>query len=142
MTPTLMGRIQTRFFLLFTVGLLWTALIVPVLPKGGATVIELYIVAIIALVVAAVVGIAWEFLYHLIQQYRWEKDWPILLGLLVGIPESITTFLVVDAIVIGGPALVGFFIHFLTTWLVVWLVANGPMRVIFLRWRYRGGRIV
>ena len=27
-------------------------------------------------------------------------------------------------------------------WFVVWLVANGPMRVPFLRWRFRGGRLV
>ena len=32
--------------------------------------------------------------------------------------------------------------HFAVVWVVVWLVANGPMRVPFLRWRFRGGRLV
>ncbi len=28
-------------------------------------------------------------LYHLGQQFRWEKDWPILFGLLTSIPEAL-----------------------------------------------------
>lgn len=142
MTPTLSGRIQTRFFLLFTVGLLWTALVVPLLPRSGAPIGFVYQATIIALVVVALVGILWELLYHLIQQYRWEKDWPILLGLLVGIPEGIVAFPIVDFIVLDGPAPLTFFLHFATTWIVVWIVANGPLRVLLLRWRYRGGRIL
>lgn len=35
-----------------------------------------------------VLGFVWEFLYHLLQQFRWEKDWPVLFALLVGIPEG------------------------------------------------------
>ena len=35
-----------------------------------------------------------------------------------------------------------FAVHFGAVWLAVWLVANGPMRVPFLRWRFRGGRLV
>jgi hypothetical protein len=35
-----------------------------------------------------------------------------------------------------------FAVHFGVVWVAVWLVANGPMRVPFLRWRFRGGRLV
>ena len=35
-----------------------------------------------------------------------------------------------------------FLVQFLTTWLLVWLVANGPMRVPFVHWRFRGGRLI
>jgi hypothetical protein len=34
-----------------------------------------------------------------------------------------------------------FCLQFLAVWIVVWLVANGPMRVPFIRWRFRGGRL-
>ena len=33
-----------------------------------------------------------------------------------------------------------FLIQFILVWLAVWLVANGPMRVPFIRWRFHGGR--
>ncbi|MEM9613363.1 MAG: hypothetical protein AAF962_25725 [Actinomycetota bacterium] len=142
MTPTLLGRIQSRLFLLGTVGLLWTILVVPVLPKFGASIGEVYGVTISALVIVAFFGIGWEFLYHLIQQYRWEKDWPILYGLITGIPEGILTWLIVAVSFNPTPSGVTFFLHFASTWIVVWLVANGPFRVFLLRWRFRGGRIV
>jgi hypothetical protein len=140
MTPTLAGRIQTRLVLLATVGLVWTLLIVPILPRGGASISEAYRATVLALVLVALFGIGWELLYHAVQQYRWEKDWPILLALLVGIPESVPVFLVVDASF--GPPPATFFLHFATTWVVIWLTAIGPMRVVVLRWRYSGGRVL
>jgi hypothetical protein len=140
MTPTLLGRIQTRFLLLGTVGLLWTLIVVPFLPKGGASIGATYQATIVALIVVAVVGVGWELIYHGIQQYRWEKDWPILLGLLVAVPEGLLAFLIVDAILAPSP--LTFFLHFFSTWIVVWLFANGPLRIFLLRWRFNGGRII
>ena len=35
-----------------------------------------------------------------------------------------------------------FLVQFLTTWILVWVVVNGPMRVPFIRWRFRGERLV
>jgi hypothetical protein len=140
MTPTLSGRIQTRFLLLATVGVLWTLLVVPLLPKGDASIGATYRATFLALIVVAIVGIGWELIYHGIQQYRWEKDWPILLGLLVAIPEGLLAFLIVDGLV--SPSPLTFFLHFVTTWIVVWLVANGPLRIFLLRWRFNGGRIL
>ena len=98
-----------------------------------------------ALLLVAVVGVGWELLYHGLQQFRWEKDWPTLFGLLTGVPEGIVVYVLLSA---GVPWDVGeipgtaFIVHFATTWLVIWLVANGPMRVVLIRWRFRGGRIL
>ncbi len=150
MTPSLVGRIQTRLFLLFTVGLAWTIVVTPILPRGAAlpgesTAGELYGTTIAALITVAVLGaIVWEPLYHLAQQYRWEKDWPILFGLLTAIPEGIIAFAVIDDSMMASSGVAGpttFWALFLSTWLVVWLFASGPMRVVMLRWRYRGGRL-
>ncbi len=148
MTPTLSGRIQTRLFLVATVAAVWTLIIGPALVPiagGGAGISDVYRLAFGALVLVAVVGIAWELLYHGLQQYRWEKDWPTLFGLVTGLPEGIVVFALLSA---GLPWDVGdvptdaFTVHFATTWLVIWLVANGPMRVAFIRWRFRGGQLL
>lgn len=141
MTPTLFGRIQTRLVLLATIGVIWTIIVVPILPKRGASFGDVYTATFLALLVVGIVGIGWELIYHLIQQFRWEKDWPILLGLLLGIPESIVAFIFVDAIILTGPPALTFFLHFFSTWILIWLFANGPLRIFLLRWRYNGGRI-
>ena len=38
--------------------------------------------------IVVVLGVGWELVYHLLMQFRWEKDWPTLFGLLVGVPEG------------------------------------------------------
>ena len=143
MTPTLNGRIQTRIVIMATLGLAWTLLITLVLP-GDADLGDKYGVTLRALAIVAVVGIAWELIYHGLQQFRWEKDWPTLFGLLTGVNEGIATWLVLVAILPDDLDVTAaqFLIHFVTTWLVVWVFLNGPMRVVALRWRFRGGRLV
>ncbi len=144
MTPTLNGRIQTRVFLLLVVGSVWTLILTPLLPRG-TTLGRAYATTYTVLLVIMVLGVLWEFVYHGIQQFRWEKDWPTLFGLLTGVPEGLLVWFLLAAGAIPwvtsltGPA---FSLHFASTWLWVWLVANGPMRVPFVRWRFNGGRLV
>lgn len=141
MTPTLAGRIQTRIFLLVVIGVPWTLLIGWALPRPpGATVGDAYRVLLAAVAVVIVVGILWELVYHGIQQYRWERDWPTLFGLVTIVNEGITTYLVLRLLGFDVDV-AAFLIQFITLWLLVWLAANGPMRVVFIRWRFRGGRI-
>ena len=143
MTPTLLGRIQTRIVVLAILGGLWTLLITLALP-GEAALGDKYQVTFRALLLVIVLGIGWELIYHAVQQYRWEKDWPTLYGLLTGINEGIVVWLVLVAILPDDldVTAVQYLIHFATTWVVVWLFLNGPMRVLALRWRFRGGRLV
>lgn len=147
MTPTLSGRIQTRILLLIIVGVPWTLLIGPVLPARpeGASLGDVYEATFTALLLVGVVGIAWELVYHGLQQFRWEKDWPTLYGLIEGVPEGIVVFLLLNAGIpwdVGDVPLPLFVTHFATTWILIWLVANGPMRVPFRHWRFRGGRVL
>ncbi len=143
MTPTLAGRLQTRVIVVGVVGSLWTLLITLVLP-GDAPLGDKYQVTFRAMALVVLLGVGWELLYHGLQQFRWEKDWPTLFGLLTGINEGIAVWVVLGAILptdLDVTAL-QFLLHFVTTWLVVWLWVNGPMRVVALRWRFRGGRLV
>lgn len=143
MTPTVVGRIQTRIVILATLGSAWTLLITLALP-GAAELGAKYRVTFRALVLVIGLGVAWELVYHSLQQLRWEKDWPTLFGLVTGVPEGIVVWVALLATLPADLDVTGsqFLIHFVTTWLVVWLFLNGPMRVIALRWRFRGGRLV
>ena len=145
MLPTLGGRIQTRLFLLAVVGGLVTLIIGPILPIS----VPLHVVyrdTFVILAAVAVLGIGWECLYHFLMQWRWEKDWPTMFGLLTAIPEGVLIWVLLKQKLI--PGIVGtvpwqaYVIDFALVWLAVWLVANGPMRVPFIRWRFHGGRVV
>lgn len=145
MTPTLPGRLQTRIFLLAVVGSVWTAIVGPALPRpAGASLGDVYAGAFQVLAIVLVAGLAWELVYHLLQQLRWEKDWPTLFGLATGINEGLVAWWLAVPLGLVSPAVPTdtFVAHFATTWLVVFLWAQGPMRVPFPRWRFRGGRLV
>jgi Kef-type K+ transport system membrane component KefB len=144
-TPILFGRLQTRVFAVAVIGGIWTLIITPFLPAPAGIDVG-YDMTFAILLVVGVAGVAWEVLYHALQQFRWEKDWPTGLGLLTGINEGIVAWFLVDAgfapgIDDGVPG--GTFVwHFATTWVVIFLFLAGPMRVPFIRWRYKGGRLV
>jgi hypothetical protein len=141
--PTLNGRIQTRFFLLAVVGGVISAIVVPFL--SSAPLGDKYRDGFIVLASVAVVGIAWELLYHFLMQWRWEKDWPTMFGLVEGVPEgALIWFLLREGDVpgiVGKVSTEAFLIQFILVWVGVWVAANGPMRVPFIRWRFRGGRL-
>src|SRR5947208_12671621 len=95
MVPTLVGRIQTRIFLLVVIGGLWTLVIGPFLPVAGATVGDKYETAYKVLGVVLLLGIGWELIYHFLQQFRWEKDWPAFFGFWEAIPEGLLAWFAV-----------------------------------------------
>jgi hypothetical protein len=146
-TPTLGGRLQTRLVLLTTIGLAWSLAITPFLPRPpGASIAFAYRVTMATAVAMTVLGIGWERVYHALQQLRWDKDWPSIVALSTGVTEAILVWLVLHLLhLIPGawgstsPVLPLYVTHFGTTWLVVWLVINGPVRVVAPRWRFEGG---
>lgn len=148
MTTTLFGRIQTRIFLLAVVGGFWTAVLTPVLPGLEGSLAMRYAMTFMILATVTVLGVAWEFVYHFLQQFRWEKDWPTLFGLLNLINEGalvwfLLLYLDIVPFINGSKvSLAAYSILFLVVWIAQWLTANGPMRVPFIRWRFRGGRLV
>jgi len=141
MLPTLNGRIQTRIFMLATWGALITLVLTPILPGDPD-----YKTTYIILATVAVLGVIWELIYHGIQQFRWEKDWPTLFGFITCINEGALVWILLKAEVVPGidgvPKFSAFLIDFLVIWMVIWLWVNGPMRVPFIRWRFFGGRII
>lgn len=161
MIPTLNGRIQTRVFLVVVVGGIWTVLITPLVratvdsgAMGSPGLLDVYKVTFSVLAIVLVLGVVWEVLYHGLMQFRWEKDWPTLFGYLTGINEAIVAYALAKALgstdaepgsvafLLEGLTATPFLVHFVTTWIVVNLFANNLMQVLFIRWRFRGGRIL
>lgn len=142
MTPTLAGRIQTRWIMTWTLGLVWLLIVGPFLPLAGP-VMGVYSAGIASLVLVSVVGTAWEFVYHALQQFRWDKDWPTLLGLMLGISEGAVVYWLLQMGLpwsTAGVALAPFIWQFASIWIAIWVFVNGPLRVFFPRWRFAGGR--
>ena len=137
MTPTLFGRWQTRIFLLATIGSLITLFFYFVKSEGR---LFFYILLYVALF-----GIAWDVLYIYIQKFRWDRDWPGAFQFLAGIWEAL--FILVLIKVIGLPGVsekfdfFWFICHYSVVWLGVYLASQSLMRVMFPRWRFRGGQL-
>ena len=154
MIPTLNGRIQTRIFLLLFVGIPWTLIITPFLPNvrdqigDDASLLDAYKTTFSVLGVVLVLAVfGWELLYHFLQQFRWEKDWPVMFTFFLVIPEAVVAHVVFKALdldtkfPLGGLTDSAFWWHIVTTWMVMWLFVLGPIKVLFIRWRFSGGRI-
>jgi hypothetical protein len=140
MLLTLSGRIITRIVVTLVIGGLVTLVITPLLPNDAG-----YDDTFVILLVVTVLGVLWELVYHGIQQFRWEKDWPTLFGYVTMLNEGALVYLLVRLGAVPGVSddlpFSTFVIHFFIVWNVVWLWVNGPMRVPFIRWRFRGGSI-
>lgn len=141
------GRVQTRVLALGVIGFLVALIITPVLPTGSLSLGQSYRVTLSILLATVLVGVLWELLYHFLQQFRWEKDWPTLFGFLTMVNEGALMWVLVryTTVVLPEslrPSATAFLIQFVVTWIVFWLIVNGPMRVVFHRWRFQGGRFV
>lgn len=143
MTYSLAGRLQTRVLVFTILGGIWIAVITPVLPTRlllGPS----YAMAFTFLGLLVGLGVLWELLYHLLQQFRWDKDWPIVFSLLAGVPEGLLLWLILGTgswfwdVSVTPRA---FWLLFVSTWLLIWAMLSGPLRVPFVRRRWRGGRL-
>lgn len=141
MTPTLIGRWQTRLFLFATVGVVitWPFSLGLIEPNFGAGYFRVlgYLVLF---------GCGWDILYNYLQKFRWDRDWPGAIQLLTGIWEAIFVACVVKSV--GLPSvpredlsLFWFAIHYSLVWLGIYVASHTLMRILFPRWRFRGGQI-
>ncbi len=151
MTPTFIGRIQTRLFLILVIGVPWTLLVGPFLPRSnpgnalsfGEQLRSVYEITFLALGLVALIGcVLWEPVYHALQQLRWEKDWPVLFFLVSSLHEGLLLWILLPKPTDGVADESTFFVHFAGAWLLMWLFVIGPIRLILVRYRFRGGRVL
>ncbi len=107
---------------------------------------NVYQITLVASIATALIGVLWELVYHALQQLRWDKDWPSLIGLLTGIAEAVPVWFVLRLLgilpsetTLFSAQLWLYVVYFSTTWLVVWLFSLGPINVFHLHWRFNGG---
>lgn len=145
MTPTLAGRWQTRTFLLTYFGLPLTLVFGFLYNNFSTTLILLECVWLL--------GLLWDVLYHFLQRRRWDRDWPPLFFALGGVAEGVLLWSLIKATflwqAVGLLAFPGvdpeltlaqFCAHYTTVWLVTFFMMLGPLKVLFLKWRFRGGQ--
>ncbi|MGB7416495.1 MAG: hypothetical protein WA902_19985 [Thermosynechococcaceae cyanobacterium] len=140
MTPTLFGRWQTRILLLETVGLVITLLFCTGIlgPKSGLG--PFWYLQYIVLF-----GIGWDILYHYLQQWRWDHDWPAAMQWMAAIWEWFFFVLMFGVAGLRLPGIDEFFLgwftlHYGLVWVSVFFVSQSLMRLVFPQWRFRGGQ--
>ncbi|MFN8555899.1 MAG: hypothetical protein U0531_00600 [Dehalococcoidia bacterium] len=136
MTPTLMGRWQTRLLVLGTVGLLVTAFLALIWQSALVFLVLAYV---------ALFGLCWDVLYIALQKLRWDRDWPIAFQVANGLWEAVFLLVLIKRFGLPGIAdgipVARFAIHYATVWLATFCWIQGPMRALFPRWRFYGGRV-
>lgn len=140
MTPTLFGRWQTRLLLLGIAGMLITFPFALGIIGPGANSIYFWILGYIALF-----GLAWDILYDYLQKFRWDRDWPAVFQLVAGIWEAVFLLIIIKLLRLPLPGVqnldVGWFVrHYSLVWLGVFFASQTIMRILFPRWRFRGGQ--
>ena len=131
MTPTLTGRWQTRLLLMSTLGLLITAI---------WTIVSVSFATIIYWLVWLIAGLLLDIIYTRLQKLRWNRDWPPLLQILQGLLESaiiIAVFFVARFPVI---TLASTLAYIACMWLTMFIMTQGPMYILFPKWRFQGQR--
>ena len=137
MIPTLVGRWQTRFFLLTVIGIPVTlvyAWVLSVITAREPAVIE----PLSALAAVLVIGLILDMFYMQVQRFRWDRDWPPIFGAIAGLMEGLIVFLLFSFFQ-ASPANV-FWPHYMTVFLTTFAVSLGGMQILFPYWRFRGGR--
>lgn len=146
MIATLRGRWHTRLFLMIIVGSIVT------LPIGlWFMALEGSVMGLVApyVILAAVLilGLLWEAVYNYLQTWRWERDWPpafVLAGAVIeaavvwGVLQLWNSVMADFALGVKGWQ---FIFHYSIVWLVTFAFSQGPMRILFPRWRFYGGEL-
>lgn len=161
MTPTLIGRWQTRIFLLATVGVLVSLPFVRGVFRVGAglgsswdpfllfgllqdRVIPIRDTGFFwVLVYVGIFGLAWDMLYTYLQRYFWDHDWPGVVQLGAAILEGLWVMILIKTIGLPNTdpeILISlFWYHYSVVSFAAFLFSWGGMRILFPRSRFRGG---
>lgn len=135
MTPTLLGRWQVRFFLLATVGLVISLIVSQSVGNS---------VPLFALLYVLLFGLVWDVVYQFITSFRWDRDWPTCFQVAAGVIEGALVWGLMLTKKLPGvaepPPFIVFLIQYGAIWLSIFVLTQGPLRVIWLKWRYQGGQ--
>ncbi|ABD54526.1 hypothetical protein [Jannaschia sp. CCS1] len=145
MIPTLAGRLQTRIFLFLFIGLPITFAF-GLYMNGWQWDWPAIQIFVWFLCVVTGAGLLLDPIYIFLQSLRWDRDWPFLFQAFFSWVE----FAIVLAVARAGllpflPAeafqtLATPILHFTLVFIPSFLALLGPMQVLFIRWRFKGGQ--
>lgn len=148
MTPTLLGRIQTRLFLALLFGVPATLVLMLALGdvwKDPEKLSFWKLPLLFGYVVAA--GTVLDFVYIGLQKLRWDRDWPFAFQLVGSLLEGGIVYGIhgqdwFPNVKMHPDDAWIFPIHFAAMFIPSFLFLLGPMKVLFPRWRYAGGQLI
>ncbi len=145
MTPNLVGRWQTRLYLLGLIGGMIALLFVwrynmriPYTNRNRW--IPEYVVAYLI-----IFGFVWDVIYQTILHFRWDYDWPGAYSLIAGILEGALVFLLIRFVGLplipkGSVDFGHFALEYGVIWTFTYFWVQFVMRALFIRWRFRAAR--
>lgn len=146
MIPTLAGRLQTRIFLFLFIGLPIT-LGFGYVQAGWQWDWPTIQIFVWFLCTITGLGLLLDPVYIFAQTTRWDRDWPFAYQFFFSWAEFATVFFVARAGLIPflpeaafqslGTALS----HFTLVFIPSFLALLGPLQVLFIRWRFKGGQL-
>ena len=147
MTPTLLGRIQTRLLLFVFVGLPVTYLFSWYWFGLDS---RFFNIPFKVLFMMFLIGIVLDPIYILIQGFRWDHDWPFAFQaiftcveflLVLGLAElSLFSFLNFSAFQSWAVFQI-FATHFLILLVLSLAFLLGGLQIFLIRWRFKGGEL-
>ncbi len=143
MTPTLMGRLQTRLLLYIFVALPITFLYALYLDLGE---VGRFYDPFVFITSMTIVGFIADPIYMQIQRFRWDNDWPFAFQFFFTIVE----FLIAWGLMNAG-ALDDFLVfridwatlltHFTLVFIPSFLALLGGIQIFMIQWRFKGGEV-
>ena len=149
MTPTLLGRWQSRILLFIFIGLPMTALftwvVFDLIWDGGIR----WEVPFIFIGAITVLGLVLDVVYIQIQRFRWDNDWPFAFQFFFSILEFLAVYGLVEADLLSyvdlpasdGPTIWMASTHFTLVFIPSFLALLGGIQIFFIRWRFKGGEL-
>ena len=147
MTPTLLGRWQTRL-LLFLAAALPVSLIYALVRFGSGHADFWMPFKVVA--VMLVLGILLDPLYAWFQNFRWDHDWPFVFFLFFTTLEFLAALAISELEPLGllgfaafdsPDRFLAFALHFGVVLLLSLLCVAGLLQIFFIRWRFKGGEL-
>ena len=164
MTPTFLGRWQTRILLFLIIGIPITLVYAVWLVDNDTLdlaafsppwVIEISpspplradIRPIQILCLLLVVGVVLDILYILLQRLRWDRDWPFAFQFFVSIVEFVIVLALVSADLVpfmpaqwmSADDIPYFVLHFSLVFIPSFIALLGFIQIFMIRWRFKGG---
>ena len=146
MTPTLLGRWQTRILLFIVLGLPITLLYSLYLKRWEWPPFWDPFV-FISLILAF--GLVLDILYIFLQRLRWDHDWPFAFQFVVSIGEFALVYWLMsegwfDQLLVDGGGripLTTAAYHFAWVFVPSFIMLLGPLQTFLVRWRFKGGEL-